>query len=75
MNQPQSETLDLIQQMFDQADLDGSGTIDLDELIQMMGATGFNDLIEEVQGIFQKVDVNGDGQIDLAEFRQYIASL
>lgn len=64
-----------VMQMFREMDVDGSGSIEVEELIHMMGADGIDDLAEEVRSLFEKLDTNGDGRLDLEEFRRYMQML
>lgn len=73
---PQSATAeDAVVKMFREMDVDGSGTIEVDELIHMMGADSIDYLADEVRRLFAQVDTNGDGRLDLEEFRCYMQSL
>ncbi|WP_081599479.1 EF-hand domain-containing protein [Prochlorothrix hollandica] len=58
-NNPNPRSIALIQQLFAAADLDGNGTLDLDE----------------VHTIFDRADLNSDGKIDFEEFRRHIEGL
>jgi calmodulin len=59
-------------------DLDGSGTISLDELRRVMKSFGEMLTEDELDSMIKEVDKNGDGTIDcksLEYLERYIASL
>lgn len=55
-------------QMFKTFDKDSSGTIDANELQQMLLYMGVSTTEREVKDMIAQVDKNGDGDIDLEEF-------
>jgi len=65
---------DVCWRAFKTFDVDGSGTIDKEELMKLLGIDGITDLMEvrvtekEVDAIMKEVDLNGDGKIDFNEF-------
>jgi len=60
---------------FFEADQDGSGSIDMEELISMLHALGVKPSDEEVQRMMDDADTNdSDGKIDMREFLQWCAS-
>merc|ERR1712187_934649 len=65
---------DVCWRAFKTFDVDGSGTIDKEELMKLLGVDGISDVMQvkvtekEVDSIMQEVDLNGDGKIDFEEF-------
>jgi hypothetical protein len=59
---------DRLKQMFETFDKDNSGTIDANELHQMLLYMGVATTESEVRDMIAQVDKNGDGDIDLDEF-------
>jgi len=49
-------------------DIDGGGTIDTDELKQVLTELGDTPTDEEIQEMITMIDENGDGEIDFDEF-------
>jgi hypothetical protein len=62
------DTDDRLRQMFKTFDKDNSGTIDANELHQMLLYMGVATTEREVRDMIAQVDQNGDGDIDLDEF-------
>jgi calmodulin len=64
---------------FQKADLDGNGTIDFEEFIQMMPAASRNERDEnaedEMREAFQIFDADGDGHITSVELRLIMENL
>jgi EF-hand domain pair len=59
----------VLKMMFDVADVDGSGTVERDELERSLKALGFRFLNEkQIKGIFDRADLDKDGHIDLDEW-------
>ena len=59
---------------FFEVDQDGSGTIELDELVSMLHALGVEPSEEEVQKMLASADTeDSDGKIDMREFLQWYA--
>ena len=54
----------ILRQSFDSFDIDGSGTIDTDEVRQAMAQQGIEMTEEEVDELFAQVDDDGSGEID-----------
>ena len=54
----------MLKQSFDSFDIDGSGTIDTDEVKQAMAQQGVEMTTEEVDELFAQVDDDGSGEID-----------
>ncbi|KAG4436631.1 EF-hand [Leptodontidium sp. 2 PMI_412] len=59
---------DEMRSAFNVFDKDGSGTISVDELGQLMKTFGENLSDEDLKVMIQEVDKNGDGHIDYQEF-------
>eukprot|EP00760_Papus_ankaliazontas_P017918 PhM_4_TR17399/c0_g1_i1/m.85670 len=57
-----------LKQMFECFDTDGSGSIDTNELHQMLLYMGVPATENEVKEMIRQVDKNGDGSIDMDEF-------
>lgn len=68
-----------IEDIISQADLDGNGTIDFDEFIQMMPAASRNERAEnaeeEMREAFQIFDADGNGKITSEELRLIMENL
>uniref|UniRef100_A0A7S1W153 EF-hand domain-containing protein n=1 Tax=Neobodo designis TaxID=312471 RepID=A0A7S1W153_NEODS len=62
------DTDERLKQMFKTFDKDNSGTIDANELHQMLLYMGVATTESEVKEMIAQVDKNGDGDIDLEEF-------
>lgn len=63
-----ASNLDLATQMFYDADADGSGKLDKDELRDVLHSIGFQIDADRLNDIFAVFDVDGGGAIDLPEF-------
>jgi len=60
-----------LKRLFDAADVDGNGTIDLEEMTLALNRLGFTWLDEaKTQKIVNKGDLNGDDVIDFEEFKK-----
>jgi len=57
--------------MFNQVDGNGDGSVDMKELMKSMEGSGMDE--ESVQQIMDDIDENDDGQITLVEFNAYVA--
>jgi len=57
-----------LQSVFDYFDADGNGSIDVNELRQIIRGLGNNPTEDELNQIISDVDNNGDGVISFAEF-------
>eukprot|EP00555_Chaetoceros_dichaeta_P012557 CAMPEP_0198273210 /NCGR_PEP_ID=MMETSP1447-20131203/56116_1 /TAXON_ID=420782 /ORGANISM="Chaetoceros dichaeta, Strain CCMP1751" /LENGTH=86 /DNA_ID=CAMNT_0043966817 /DNA_START=28 /DNA_END=285 /DNA_ORIENTATION=- len=55
--------------IFAVVDLDGSGSIDLEELTEHLVSAGYEDK-EEIEQLFHKMDIDNDGRITRNEFRR-----
>lgn len=58
----------LLKQSFDSFDVDGSGTVDKEEVAQAMAQQGVEMTSEELDELFATVDDDGSGEIDFEEF-------
>eukprot|EP01062_Namystynia_karyoxenos_P043205 TRINITY_DN3163_c0_g2_i8.p1 TRINITY_DN3163_c0_g2~~TRINITY_DN3163_c0_g2_i8.p1 ORF type:complete len:1058 (+),score=343.97 TRINITY_DN3163_c0_g2_i8:104-3277(+) len=59
--------------VFQAFDVDGSGTIDLEELGRVMQGLGVMMTREQLQELLHQVDVDGSDEVDFGEFLQLIA--
>ena len=65
-----------LQEMIDEVDADGNGTIEFPEFLAMMARrTSHVDSEEELREAFRVCDKDGDGYISTAELWQMMASL
>nr|XP_018672828.1 WD repeat-containing protein on Y chromosome-like [Ciona intestinalis] len=68
------EQLHQIKTAFEEADTDGSGTLDVDEFKTVvknsLGVKGRNE--EQINSLFMKIDSSSDGEIDWDEFCTYM---
>jgi len=72
----QNPTESELQDMMNEVDADGNGTIDFSEFITMMGRKMKDtDSEEEIREAFKVFDTDGNGYISPAELRQVMASL
>ena len=62
---------DYLKTVFDMFDKDGSGSIDKQELIQVLQGEEMAGLVSKAQldSYIKEVDVDGDGEIDFKEFQ------
>jgi len=67
-----SQQLMEINHIFFLYDKDGSGAIDVDELVEAMMSTGYDE--EEIIALLQEHDANNDGKIDKDEFVEMMRS-
>ena len=60
--------------VFAEFDLDGSGSISVDELKEIFGRFTSDGVVDEemLDAIIYQVDKNGDGEIDFEEFRDFM---
>jgi Ca2+-binding EF-hand superfamily protein len=65
------DTLDEVEELFDQADEDGDGQISLTEFRTLMVELDRRKLRGTIDAAFAKVDENHDGRIGFAEFRAW----
>ena len=66
---------DVLQQRFQEMDMDGSGEIDLSEYLLWGLKEALYKAKEKVSSLFAKWDRDGSGEIDAKEFRVAVASL
>eukprot|EP00878_Enallax_costatus_P028786 GHUV01031129.1.p1 GENE.GHUV01031129.1~~GHUV01031129.1.p1 ORF type:complete len:131 (+),score=45.56 GHUV01031129.1:316-708(+) len=67
------ESLKLLKEIFDAADEDGSGELDIDEFCSKLGPhLGFNLKRQQVAQLFMKIDANAGGTVDWDEFTNYM---
>ena len=59
-----------LRHIFNMFDLDGSGTIELNELFQVMRTLGLNPTEEEMKEMISSVDDDDSGEIEFAEFKK-----
>ncbi|MEQ2157392.1 Troponin C, slow skeletal and cardiac muscles [Goodea atripinnis] len=74
----QNPTPEELQEMIDEVDEDGSGTVDFDEFLVMMVRCMKDDskgkTEEELAELFRMFDKNADGYIDLDELKMMLES-
>ncbi len=61
--------------LFDELDVDKSGSIDLEELTTFQKQSGAEDLIPVLKDWMVDYDINKDGKLEYKEFLGFIASL
>ena len=64
----------VVDNLFNKADTDGSGNIDIDELKRMAAAGGQVLSDSEAATMMSAMDTDGDGVIDIAEFTAFLNS-
>jgi len=65
-----------VQDLLNEVDIDGNGTIELDEFIEMMRRpVPENDTDEELRAAFRAFDADGNGYISHAELKAVMQSL
>src|SRR5690348_11168998 len=62
------EKLMILRSLFAECDQDGSGSIEIDELKDLLTKLGHDLPDEEVKDLFNKMDVSGDGRVNFFEF-------
>ncbi|CAM9314679.1 unnamed protein product [Laminaria digitata] len=65
-------TREELTEAFRAIDRNHDGTIDVEELRRLMGATGFGLANPTTRDIFAEVDKDASGKIDLQEFVEYM---
>jgi len=63
-----NHSVEAMRDAFDACDGDGSGEVDAEELVAVMGAMGEVVTLETCTGIIQNMDQDGNGTLDFAEF-------
>ena len=69
----------VVERLFNEYDVDGSGAIDEDELHAFLSdvselSRGHRNVSRaELRAVLEEIDGNGDGQVDLEELRVYVA--
>ena len=58
--------------VFDTLDIDGSGAIGVEELVDPFIALGLADTVMQVQAMVDKVDDDGSGEIEFKEFKKIV---
>ncbi|XP_062419460.1 WD repeat-containing protein on Y chromosome-like [Pungitius pungitius] len=66
------EKIPMIKKIFRQADLDGSGSLDLEEFCDGLKDVFGTDSKEELVQFFYKIDTNCDGTVDLGELMEFL---
>ncbi|EGB07067.1 hypothetical protein AURANDRAFT_17686, partial [Aureococcus anophagefferens] len=58
-----------LREVFDSIDVDGGGTLDLEEFTQAYRKLLFDDLTDrQIALVFRDTDVDGSGEVDFEEF-------
>ena len=60
--------LDEVRELFDEIDEDGGGSLDKNELRQLLEKLGLEVTDERVDSIFREMDADGEGAVELQEF-------
>jgi len=63
-----------IKQAFDICDVDGSGSIDMEELKEVLAALGEQATDEQAKELMQEIDTDQNGTISYEEFREAMAN-
>lgn len=72
------EQLKLLKRIFEEADEDGSGELDIDEFVEKLGpylagATGVQlETMEDIRQLFMKIDADAGGTVDWDEFTNFM---
>ncbi|KAL4446799.1 hypothetical protein ABPG77_008043 [Micractinium sp. CCAP 211/92] len=67
----QKESQELIKgltQLFDELDVNASGSVSMDELVSGLDRLGYDIRMDEMEHLMHRVDINHDGVIQLTEF-------
>jgi len=67
-----SETIESYRAIFNLVDLDGSGDIDMEELVDLMEWMGLN--VSESSQMMHEIDADGDGSVTFTEFLMAMSS-
>eukprot|EP00736_Rhodelphis_marinus_P012896 Rmarinus@m.15970 len=67
------EELQEFREIFNLVDADGGGTIEAEELQQLMEMLGLRPSREEVEEMVKEIDEDGNGEIDFDEFVQVMS--
>ena len=67
--------VDVVKQMFDTIDDDGSGTLELDEFKLLVKSLGLDMRPDQVEASFNDMDEDGGGSIDFEEFQTFYFAL
>jgi Ca2+-binding EF-hand superfamily protein len=68
---PGEETTRELRELFERFDADGDGTIDVDELTELLDSTDLGFTEESVYAAIQSVDRNGNGVMEWSEFLHF----
>mmetsp|Transcript_25735 Transcript_25735/g.43138 ORF Transcript_25735/g.43138 Transcript_25735/m.43138 type:complete len:169 (+) Transcript_25735:220-726(+) len=60
-------------EVFNLVDSDGSGSIELSEVQQLMSLLGLYPSIHELAAMIKEIDTDGNGEVDFEEFLQVVA--
>jgi hypothetical protein len=66
--------LQAMEVLFEKFDEDGSGTMEVDELYQMLEQNKIHINKEQLEQLFKIVDEDGSGSLDLQEFEDFLLS-
>ena len=62
-----------LKEAFDHADIDGGGSLDIEEFLEAFGdVLGKNLTREQLTHLFMKIDANSDGSVDWDEFTNFM---
>jgi Ca2+-binding EF-hand superfamily protein len=61
-----------IQQIFNTIDADGSGGVNIDELIRAFGKMNLSVMTKDAEDLMKAIDSDGDGQISFCEFETFM---
>ena len=67
--------IDLVKQMFDTIDDDGSGTLELEEFKLLVKSLGLDMRPDQIVASFNDMDADGGGSIDFEEFQTFYYAL
>jgi Ca2+-binding EF-hand superfamily protein len=75
MSDPTNPTVTVMKMIFNRYDTDGSGTIEMQEVVEILAAHGLVFDEEELEATFHRFDVDRGGTLDFGEFCEMMADL